>query len=128
MNVVELLQAADRPALIGPTGRRVSFTALKAEVNAFAGGLFDLGLRPGDRVVLLVPMSVDLYICLLGLFHIGATAVLIDPAAPVDQILDRFQPVAFIGSPKAHLLRLRFETLRGLGLYVSTGWWSVASA
>ena len=121
MNVVELLQDADRPALIEPSGRTLSFTELRAAVGAFAGGLVDLGLRPGDRVVLLVPMSIELYIALLGLFHVGATAVLIDPSAPVSDILDRFSPVAMIGSAKAHLLRLTLRPLRGLSLYVSTG-------
>lgn len=121
MNVVELLQDAERPALIEPDGRALSFTELRAAVGAFAGGLVDLGLRPGDRVVLLVPMSIELYIALLGLLHVGATAVLIDPSAPVSDILARFSPVAMIGSAKAQLLRLTLRPLRGLSLYVSTG-------
>ena len=121
MNVVDLLEDADRPALIEPGGRTLSFTELRHQVGAFAGGLVDLGLRPGDRVVLLVPMSIELYIALLALFHVGATAVLIDPSAPVSEILSRFAPVALIGSPMAHLLRFKLRPLRGLSLYVSTG-------
>ena len=107
MNIVALLQDADRPAIIAPDGRAVSFTDLRQRVGTVAGGLVDLGLRPGDRVVLLVPMSIELYIALLALFHVGATAVLIDPSAPASTILTRHAPVAMIGSPKAHLLRLK---------------------
>jgi acyl-CoA synthetase (AMP-forming)/AMP-acid ligase II len=121
MNLVELLRGDDRPALIDPKRRTLTFRQLKEQVGRFAGGLVDLGLRPGDRVVLLVPMSFELYVCLLGLFHIGATAVLVDPKAPVEDILSRFRPVALIGSPRAHLLRLKVRALRGLGLYISTG-------
>ena len=121
MNLVSLLRDEDRPALIDPRGASITFRQLKERVGTFAGGLVDLGLRPGDRVVLLVPMSFELYICLLALFHVGATAVLIDPKAPVDSILSRFKPVALFGSPLAHLLRLKIPQLRGLGLYVSTG-------
>lgn len=121
MNLVELLRDDDRPALIDPRGRALTFRQLKERVSAFAGGLVDLGLRPGDRVVLLVPMSFELYVCLLALFHVGATAVLVDPKAPVEDILSRFRPVALIGAPIAHLLRLKIPSLRGLGLYVSTG-------
>ncbi len=121
MNVVALLEDSDRPALIQPDGTTLSFTELRQRVGTFAGGLVDLGLRPGDRVVLLVPMSIELYVALLALFHVGATAVLIDPSAPVSEILTRFAPVAMIGSPLAHLLRFKLRPLRGLGLYVSTG-------
>ena len=121
MNIVALLQDAERPAIIEPDGRTLSFTALRQRVGTVAGGLVDLGLRPGDRVVLLVPMSIELYVALLALFHVGATAVLIDPSAPISTILTRHAPVAMIGSPRAHLLRLKLRPLRGLGLYVSTG-------
>ena len=121
MNVVDLLHDSDAPALIEPDGRTLTFTELRQRVGAFAGGLVDLGLRPGDRVVLLVPMSIELYIALLALFHVGATAVLIDPSAPVAAILSRFAPVGLIASPLAHLLRFKLRPLRGLSLYVSTG-------
>jgi acyl-CoA synthetase (AMP-forming)/AMP-acid ligase II len=121
VNVVDLLRDSDRPAIIAPDGSTVSFTELRQRVGAFAGGLIDLGLRAGDRVVLLVPMSIELYVALLALFHVGATAVLIDPSAPISAILTRFAPVAMIGSSKAHLLRFTLRPLRGLGLYVSTG-------
>ena len=121
MNVVELLRDSDRAALVDPRGRRLSFRELRRRVGAFAGALRDRGIRPGDRVVLLVPMSFELYVSLLALFHLGATAVLIDPKAPAGDILTRFRPRALIGSPLAHLLRLKIPQLRGLSLYVSTG-------
>jgi acyl-CoA synthetase (AMP-forming)/AMP-acid ligase II len=120
-NVVSLLADTDQLALISVDGGSLSSHALGERVRLLAGGLVDLGVRPGDRVVLLVPMSVELYISLLALFYVGATATLVDPSGPVSEILKRYPPVAFIGSPKAHLLRLKIPALRGLGLYISTG-------
>jgi acyl-CoA synthetase (AMP-forming)/AMP-acid ligase II len=120
-NVVSLLSASDRTALIAPDGESLTFAALGERVGRCAGGLVDMGLSPGDRVVLLVPMGIDLYVSLLALFRVGATAMLVDPSGPVREILSRYPPVAFIGSARAHLLRLKSPALRGLGLYVSTG-------
>lgn len=120
-NLVELLQRGPRRAVVEPGGRTVTYGALADRVQALAGGLVDLGVRPRDRIVLLVPMGIDLYVSLLALFHVGATAVLVDPGGPVADKLARARPVGLIGSGKAHLLRLTTPALRGLGLTVSTG-------
>lgn len=121
MNVVELLSSRDHPAIIAPNGTQITFQQLHKRVGALAGGLVDLGVRPGDRIVVLIPMSIDLYVVLLALFHIDATAVLIDPSAPVQSILNAHRPAGLIASPLAHALRLRIPALRGLGVYISTG-------
>jgi len=120
-NVVGLLRDSEQTALIEPGGRQITFTALRERVGEVAGGLAVQGVAPGDRVLLLVPMGIDLYVSLLALFHLGATAMLIDPSGPMEDLLRRYPPVGLIGSSKAHLLRLKHAALRGLGLYVSTG-------
>ena len=86
-----------------------------------AGGLHERGLEPGDRVLILLPMSIELYRSLLAIFHLGATAVLIDPTASLSEKIQQVQPKAFIGIPKAHLLRLTNPALRGLRHYYSHG-------
>lgn len=121
-NLVHQLQPTDIPAIITPDGHHsITFQELYKRVGEFAGALDQKGIKSGDRVLLLIPMSIELYVALLALFWIGATVVLVDPSAPLDKILPRFQLKAFIGSAKAHLLRLKFSSLRGLDLYVSTG-------
>jgi acyl-CoA synthetase (AMP-forming)/AMP-acid ligase II len=120
-NVVDLLGVSDAPALIEPGGRTLSFAELHAQVERVAGGLAAEGLRPGDRVLLLVPMGIDLYISLLATLHLGATAMLVDPSGPLDDILGRYPPTALIGIPKAQLLRLKHPALRGLRFAISTG-------
>jgi len=120
-NVVAHLPATDATALVAPNGERLSFRQLKDQVDALAGGLRARGIEPGNRVVLLIPMSIELYVTLLAVFHVGATATLVDPAADIQGLLCRYPPDAFIGVPKAHLLRLKVPALRGLQFYGSTG-------
>ena len=120
-NLITHLPDSSDWAIVDPEDRRLTFSELKTEAASLAGGLQKLGVRPGDRIVLLIPMSIDLYRALLALFHIGATATLVDPAADVQAILSRYPVDGLIGIPKAHLLRLKVPALRGLKAYVSTG-------
>ena len=119
-NLVHNLIDTDTTAIIAANGQSISFKELRKRVGEFAGALEVKGVKTGDRVLLLIPMSIELYVALLALFWVGATVVLVDPSAPLDKILPRFQLKGFIGSAKAHLLRLKFASLRGLDLYVST--------
>lgn len=120
LNLVSLLQKNSALALITKRSE-TSFDQLHERVERTAAGFRALGVLPGHRILLLMPMSIDLYVSLLALFWIDATVMLVDPSAPLDQIFNRFKPQGFIGSPKAHLLRLKHAGLRGLPVYVSTG-------
>ena len=119
-NLVSLLPNTSHTALISTQGA-LTFEELHNLVSRTAAGLHKAGVRPGDRILLMMPMSNELYISLLALFWIDATVMLVDPSAPLESILKSYPPSGFIGSPKAHLLRLKFKTLRGLSLYISTG-------
>jgi olefin beta-lactone synthetase len=120
-NIIHLLPTYKSPAIISAKKRSVTFHELHQKVGSFAGGLNKCGVSKGDRILILMPMSIELYISLLASFWIGATVVLVDPSAPLDQILNRFPPKVFIGSSKAQLLRLKHRTIRGLSLYITTG-------
>jgi acyl-CoA synthetase (AMP-forming)/AMP-acid ligase II len=117
----ELARAApSRPAIVEPAGARITFAELDARTAAVAGALLEHGFTPGDRLLLLMPMSIALYVSLLGILRAGCTAVLVDPSARgVDEKLRRLQLRGFFGSARAHLLRLRHRALRGLPLYVA---------
>lgn len=98
----------DKPALIR-RGEATSFAELARDVEQLASGLRRAGLQPGERVALLVPPSRDLYACTFALFRAGLVPVLIDPGIGfknMGRCLAEAEPVAFIGSPKAHLARL----------------------
>ncbi len=66
--------ASERTALVEPDGRKVSFAELEERTARLAGGLRELGLERGERVLLLVPMSIALYESLIALFRAGVTA------------------------------------------------------
>jgi acyl-CoA synthetase (AMP-forming)/AMP-acid ligase II len=85
-----------------------------ATVGASLRG-YDIGR--GDRVLILVPMSAELYAVLLGVLHAGATAVFVDAWADrkrLDNAVRAAAPKAFIGSWKAQLLRIVSPALRGV--------------
>lgn len=133
-NVVELFtaQAAERPdtpAIIEGQGRRrriTTFADLDRQGAAGAGRLVSSGIRPGDRVLILVPVSARLYAVLAAVFRAGAVAVLVDPGAGrarLAESVERVNPAAFVGVPKAHLLRLLARSVRQIPQsFVTDGW------
>src|ERR1700761_6870861 len=79
MNIAGLLddgiaRAGDRPALV-QGHRALSYTELGDRVARLAAGLAGLGLRPGGRVVLLMPNRPELVESLWAAFHGGFVAV-----------------------------------------------------
>ena len=113
----------DQPALIeSPNGvhRELTYRELDVLSSAFAKRLYQNGVRPAETVLVFVPMSISLYVCLLGIFRLGATAVFLDPSAGLKHINDCCQiqrPRAFLGTWKAHLLRLASPALRHIPLH-----------
>jgi len=95
--------------------RVTTFAMLERQVGQAAALLRQAGLCPGDRVLVLQPMSTELYVTLIALFRSGLVAVFIDPSAGMAQV-ERCcavaRPQAFIGSAKAHLLRLLVSSVR----------------
>ena len=121
MNVASLLraralEAPERPAIIERAGA-ISFAEFDAASAAAAAMLAARGVLPGARVLLLSPMSIDLYVAIVAIFRIGATVVFVDPAAGNAHLtgcLDRVRPAAFIGVGRAHLLRFMSPALRAV--------------
>ncbi|MFF4763636.1 Pls/PosA family non-ribosomal peptide synthetase [Streptomyces sp. NPDC001292] len=66
--------------------RLLTYADLDALANRAARYLHRVGIGPGSRAALLLPRSVDMYVCLLGVCKAGAAFVPIDPAAPPDRI------------------------------------------
>ena len=115
---------AHTPAFADAAGARVSFAELRHRVERCAGGLRRLGLGDGDRAVFMLPMSVDLYVAVLACLTAGGVAVFVDPWISVRRIATlavAARAKAFIGSPKAHLLRLLAAELRSVPIAITTG-------
>lgn len=132
MNLAHLLieQAGRRPnapALVQTRGGRdqvTSFGELAKRSDAIAAQLRAAGVGAGDAVLLLVPMSADLYAALVGLFRIGAVAMVLDPSAGLDHLARCCAlqaPSACVAVPKAGLLWLASRSLRAIPRWFRTG-------
>jgi acyl-CoA synthetase (AMP-forming)/AMP-acid ligase II len=113
----------DRLAIVEP-GRRILFGELAGRVTAFSSELRRRGIRPGERVLLFVPMSVRLYVALLGTLHAGAVAVFVDAWADrrrLEAAVRAARPRAFVGTLKAHLLRLVSPAIRAIPVHLVAG-------
>ncbi len=113
----------ERPALIMPDGSTVDFAGLWERVCRVSAGLQSEGLRAGDRLVVMIPMSIDLYTVLLAIIKTGAVAVFVDPwmsMRKIAQFAAFAEPAGFAGIGRSHLLRLLAPALRRLPLTVTT--------
>jgi amino acid adenylation domain-containing protein len=66
--------------------RVTSFAELLASARAFAAMLCARGVRPGDRVVLVLPKSTEAVVAVFGCLLAGAVYVPIHPRWPADRI------------------------------------------
>ena len=133
-NVVERFRAQaaarpDAPAIVEGRGRHrrvTTFADLDRRSAAGAGRLTVAGVGPGDRVLVLVPVSSALYAVLAAVFRVGAVAVIVDPGAGRQRLAEavaRVEPAAVVGTPKAHLLRLIVPSVRRIpSRFVVGGW------
>lgn len=100
-------QQGEKTAVIeAASGRQVSFATLLKRTDGYADYLTKQGVRPGDRVILMVTPSADFIGLTFGLFKIGVTLILIDPGMGYKNLLkciEGIRPDIFIGIPKAFL-------------------------
>jgi acyl-CoA synthetase (AMP-forming)/AMP-acid ligase II len=102
--------------------QRASFAELWQRIDRASAGLRRLGLEPGERAIVMIPMSIDLYVVLLALLKLGAAAVFVDPWIGWRQIaaFAAFAaPRLYAGTPRSHLLRLLSGRLRAIPLTVT---------
>jgi acyl-coenzyme A synthetase/AMP-(fatty) acid ligase len=132
MNVIDLLRSRaaaspGAPAIIDARHRRsrvISFADLETASAQAAGLLHAAGLRPGDAVLVLLPMSAELYVALLANLRLGLVTLVLDPSAGrehIEHCCALSPPHAFIASARAHLLRLISPALRRIPLKVAVG-------
>ena len=116
----------DRAAVKIPRGRRgdeidyltLSFAELDAEVNAWVAKLSARGVRPGDRVLVMVRQGLPLIAAAFALFKLGAVPVIIDPGMGRKNFLAcvaRSKPRVLLGIPLAqvmsHIFRAAFASV-----------------
>ncbi len=111
-------QNPDGVAIAMPLGRnaagkrqyvQLTFRELDDDTNRIAAGLHAMGVRPGMKLVLAVPPSIDFISLVFALFKAGVVQVLIDPGmgrGNLIRCLSDSQPDGFIGIPLAQAVRV----------------------
>ena len=72
-------------------GNTLSYRQLYARVNQFAHVLHGMGIRHGDRVMLILPNMPQLIVAYYGALSLGAVVVLSNPDADAEQIVQQAQ-------------------------------------
>ena len=119
MNLADILAdaASKHPDRIAIRHRAdsITYAGLARAAAARAARLRALGVVPGDRVLIFVPMSIALYEILLAVFAVGAVAVFVDAwadARRLDAAVSLADCKAFIGIPLSFMLMLKSRAMR----------------
>ena len=126
MNITNLFfKAAEtyptKPAII-EIKQDISFAELAKQVKFTAAYFKRAGICKGDRVMVFVPMSINLYRIVLALFHIGAVAVFLDEWASLERLRVACRLAdcrGFIGTRKSRMLAFFFPELRRIPIKLS---------
>ncbi len=89
-------------ALADSDGRSVSYAHLALAAGIAAGHLRDVGIRPGDKVLVCLPNGFDFVQAYYSVIAAGAIVVPVSPlvpAADIERVLNDCQPLATITAP-----------------------------
>ncbi|MCG8702079.1 MAG: AMP-binding protein [Bacteroidales bacterium] len=99
--------------------KKVSYRELRAKMLDTAAYFKTKGIGKGDRVLVFVPMGVDLYRVVLALFYLGATAVFLDEwvgAKRLKECTDLADCKALVGGGKLQFYALVNRSLRKISI------------
>lgn len=96
-----LLQASahGRCLAVGDGNVRLTYADLERKARSITADLQDHGVRPGERVVLLLEQGAGAVTAMLGVLLAGAVYVPLDasePEARIDALLERIEPTAIV--------------------------------
>ena len=74
----EALNSWDGNHAISISHDQITFRELEDRIARFAQGLLEIGIKKGERVIIFLPMSVDMYISMFAVQRIGGIAVFLD--------------------------------------------------
>ena len=101
-----------------------TYAELFGRVRRVSGLLKSRGVGVGSRVLVFVPMSLELYAVVLGVMHCGAICVFIDPGMGrkrIDSAVELADPDVFVGVGRAFMLRLVSGPLRRIPIAIKVG-------
>ncbi len=103
----------------------LTFEQLDRESDCLAHGLIRAGIGRGTRTILMVSPSLEFFALTFALFKVGAVPVIVDPGMGAKRMaacLKQTIPQAFIGIPKAHLLRFMSKgSFKTVKIWITVG-------
>ncbi|MDP2387840.1 MAG: AMP-binding protein [Bacteroidota bacterium] len=99
----------------------VTYAELWQQVRGTAAYYHHKNIKAGDRVLVFVPMSVNLYVNMLAIFYIGATAVFLDQWSSKKRLnlaCKIAECKAMVGIKKARLLWFTSSAFRKISVYL----------
>ena len=106
------------------TSKTVSYELLSDMVKHRACILRSGGLQKGDRVLMLQPISIDLFVSILAVFRVGATVLIVDVGAGRDKVnhaIESAKPRAVIAAGKGIFAAIALKSARRIKLKFSDG-------
>lgn len=120
----------DRKHISGISGAQqmqqqsINYGDFTRKINSVALGLKNLGIAKGDRVIIFLPLSVELYLCMFAVQWVGAIAVFLDSWARRDQLglsAGVVAPKAMISFEKAFDLCQAVPELSSIAIKIAAG-------
>ncbi len=115
----------DKPAVVGPDGRVLTFRELDEVSDGYAAGFLQAGIGKGTRTVLMLRPGPVLFTVLFGLLKTGAVPVVVDPGMGIRRMLHCYRAAgaeAFVGVPVAHAVRVvNRRAFKGVRTTVTAG-------
>lgn len=116
------IQRPDQVAIASPLGsstqganrpyRTLTFRELDQQSSSIAAGLQGMGMKPGDRIALLVRFGEEFITLVFALLKARVTLILIDPGMGrknVLKCLEATRPDGFVAIPQAQVIRWLFR-------------------
>jgi acyl-CoA synthetase (AMP-forming)/AMP-acid ligase II len=106
-----------RPAIITGRGDTITFDALARRSGGLAASLRRQGVQRGDRVLVALPIGIELYLAIAALWRLGATIIFPEPAmglAGVRHAVGIARPSALLVGGIYRLLPLLVPSLLGV--------------
>ena len=130
-NIAENLArwAKERPHSIAlfemRNGQKKTFKELELESNWLASGMIQYGMKPNERVLLMMPYGIDFVTLTFAMFKAGLTPVLIDPGLGKKNVLKsikQVEPHGMIAVPTVHAIRkIAPSPFKSIMHYVTAG-------
>ena len=126
MNIVEILnknriEYGEKVAFI-EKNEEINYQDFYKKVCQIARNLRERQIEKGAQILVLIPLSIDLYATLCAIWMVGAQAVMFDPSAGKEHIMKCLaeMPVSgFIGTRKSLLLKWMNSSIRKIKNTVS---------